>query len=151
MSATRLPLSALYGKDETAWLDAMAALAAAERTSEMDFVNLSEYLSSMAKRDFREVKRRLVVLLLHLLKWRCQPGFQSESWLDTIREQRSELNQLLESGTLRNHAVTIYDQAYETARTKAFAETGMSMDTFPEKAIWSLDAVLDENGVSLPV
>ena len=68
-TAEALDLSVLYERDETAWLEAMAVLAARGRYAEMDFRHLSEYLADMAKRDRREVFSRLVVLLSHLLKW----------------------------------------------------------------------------------
>src|SRR5262245_66591724 len=67
-------LGVLYERDETAWLEAMAALAAERRYAEMDYQHLSEYLSDMAKRDRREVFSRLVVLMGHLVKWEAQPG-----------------------------------------------------------------------------
>src|SRR5215471_13894744 len=95
-TAQTLDLSVLYEQDETAWLEAMSALAAAGRYDEMDFAHLSEYLTDMARRDRREVFSRLVVLLTHLLKWEHQADRRSGSWRGTIREQRRELRQLLE-------------------------------------------------------
>ena len=84
-TAQALDLSVMYERDETAWLEAMSALAANGRYAEMDFRNLSEYLADMAKRDRREVFSRLVVLLSHLLKWEHQPERRSGSWRGTIR------------------------------------------------------------------
>src|ERR1700745_1868796 len=111
-TAKALPLSAQYERDETAWLGAREVLAAEGRAAGMDFPNLSEYLADMAKRDRREVFSRLVVLLSHLLKWEYQPEHRSGSWRGTIRAQRRELRQLLESGTLRNHAEAVLADAY---------------------------------------
>ena len=103
-TAEALDLSTLYERDETAWLEAMSALAANGRHTEMDFAHLSEYLADMAKRDRREVFSRLVVLLSHLLKWEHQLENRSNSWRGTILEQRRELRLLLESRSLRRHA-----------------------------------------------
>jgi hypothetical protein len=115
MSATPTPpanaLADLYEADETAWLEAMADLAARRRVGEMDFPHLSEYLADMAKRDRREVKSRLVALLVHLLKWDHQPDKRTGSWQATILEQRQELRDLLDSRTLRNHAEAILADA----------------------------------------
>ena len=86
--AEALNLNELYVKDETAWLEAMADLASMGRSTEMDFPNLSEYLTDMANRDRRELFSRLVVLLAHLLKWEVQPEGRGSSWRGTIREQR---------------------------------------------------------------
>lgn len=135
-------LHTLYEQDETAWLEAMAELAAQRRLAELDCRHLSEYLSDMAKRDRREVLSRLVVLMSHLLKWQCQPDKRSGSWRGTIREQRRELYQLLESGTLRRHAEAVYAAAYAEARKQAADETERDVETFPEESRWDLETLL---------
>lgn len=149
--ADPLPLDVLYEQDETAWLEAMSALAAKGRLSEMDHRNLSEYLSSMAKRDRREVFSRLVVLLTHLLKWDHQADRRVASWLGTILEQRRELRKLIESGTLYNHAVSVLAEAYAEARKQAAVETALPREAFPVDLDGDLDALLieedDDTGV----
>jgi uncharacterized protein DUF29 len=143
-TAEVLDLSALYHQDETAWLEVMAALAAGGRYAEMDLRHLSEYLADMARRDRREVFSRLVVLLSHLLKWEHQPQGRSGAWRGTIREQRRELRQLTESGTLRNHAAAVLADAYAEARRQAADETELSLEIFPVQNPWGLDDLLAE-------
>jgi Domain of unknown function DUF29 len=143
-TAEPLDLSTLYERDETAWLEAMSALAASGRYAEMDYQHLGEYLSDMARRDRREVFSRLVVLLSHLLKWEHQPERRSGSWRGTIREQRRELRQLLESGTLRNHAEAVLADAYAEARRQAADEAELSLDVFPTENTRGLDELLAE-------
>lgn len=143
-TAEALALTLLYEQDETAWLEAMAALAAEGRLAEMDFRHLSEYLADMARRDRREVFSRLVVLLCHLLKWELQPERRSGSWRGTIREQRRELRQLLESGALRKHAEAVLADAYAEARRQAADETELSLGLFPAENAWGLDDLLAE-------
>ena len=146
MATTELSqLELLYEQDETAWLETMSAMAAEGRLAEMDFANLSEYLSSMAKRDRRAVKNRLVVLLQHLLKWEFQPERRSGSRKATIMEQRRRMEDLLESGTLQNHAESILASAYESARAEAAAETELPLDTFPRNCPWDLESLLSNN------
>jgi hypothetical protein len=137
-----LDLSLLYERDETAWLEAMSALAAHGQYAKMDYRHLSEYLADMANRDRREVFSRLVVLLSHLLKWEQQPAGRSGSWRGTIREQRRELRQLLESGTLRRHAEAVPADAYAEARRQAADETELSLDLFPVEDARDLDELL---------
>jgi hypothetical protein len=137
-------LSDLYHTDETAWLEQMAALAAAGETSSMDLKNLSEYLSDMARRDKREVVRRLVVLLTHLLKWEHQPEKRSRSWELTIQEQREELAELLESGVLRNHARQQLDKAYRRAVRRTAVESELAEETFPGECPYTLEQALGE-------
>jgi len=145
LTTAELPLHVLFERDETAWLDAMARLAAEGRYAEMDHANLSEYLSDMAKRDRREVASRLVTLLTHLLKWEHQPGNRSGSWRGTIMEQRRELCTLLESGTLHNHALSIFADAYADARKQAAAETELPRETFPTECPWDLESLLTDD------
>jgi hypothetical protein len=141
--------AALYEVDETAWLEATADLVRSGRLTEIDLRTLAEYLSDMAKRDRREVFSRLVTLLCHLLKWEHQPDRRSGSWRGTILEQQRELRQLLESGTLRNHAIAVFADAYADARKQAAAETESARSTFPDECGWDLDGALaewDEDG-----
>jgi hypothetical protein len=137
-----IPTAALYEVDETAWLEATADRIRSGQLGDVDLNTLAEYLSDMAKRDRREVFSRLVTLLAHLLKWEYQPERRSGSWRGTILEQQLELRQLLESGTLRNHATTVFTTAYANARKRAAAETELARTTFPEVCGWDLDGVL---------
>lgn len=142
--AQAVPLEQLYERDETAWLEAMARLAAQGRYQEMDYAHLSEYLTDMARRDRREVFSRLVTLLTRLLKWEHQAERRSGSWRGTIREQRRELRQLLESSTLKNHAEAVLADAYAEARRQAADETELRLDVFPAEYIGTLKELLGE-------
>jgi len=139
-------LADLYVADETAWLDQTAELVRSGRFDQLDPETLAEYLTDMAKRDRREVFSRLVVLLAHLLKWEYQPDRRTGSWQATVLEQQRELRQLLESGTLHNHALAVFADAYADARKQAAAETGAARGSFPEECPWSLDAALTDPG-----
>jgi len=145
MSAVRnTQLEALYEQDETAWLECMAGLAATRCYQEMDYPHLSEFLADMAKRDRREVFSRLVVLMSHLLKWEYQMENRSGSWRGTIREQQRELRMLLESGTLKNHANLVLNDAYAESRRQAADETELPLEVFPPGNKWNLDELCQE-------
>lgn len=148
-TAAAPPLSLIYEQDETAWLDAMANLAAQGRYAEMDHSNLSEYLADMANRDRREVSSRLVILMTHLLKCEHQPDHRSGSWQGTILEQRRELRKLFESGTLYNYANSILTHSYADARKQAAAETTLPISTFPTECRWEMESLLaDDEGAA---
>jgi len=132
----RLP--ALYQQDETAWLDEMAALIREGRIDALDFPNLGEYLADMARRDRREVKSRLTLLMAHLLKWTHQPARRTGNWRATIEVQRQELVDLIESATLRHHAEETLAKAYVDGLRQAAAETGMPTTAFPAECPYSL-------------
>jgi hypothetical protein len=145
---TELILSELYTEDETAWLDTMVVLLRSGAYAELDFANLREYLSDMAKRDRREVESRLVVLLAHVLKWVHQPDQRSRSWRASIVEQRQELKRLASRGVLRKHAESVLAEAYHEAVERATAETGLPLEAFPGECAYSVDELLsfDTNG-----
>ena len=135
-------LPALYERDETAWLEAMAELARDGRAEDLDLGHLAEYLFDMARRDRREVESRLAVLLSHLLKWTYQPDHRSRGWRATVIEQRQELNRLAGRGVLRNHAQEVLADVYTEAVERAAAETGALRDRFPAECPYTLDELL---------
>jgi hypothetical protein len=137
-------LSELYEADETAWLEQMSVLAAEGDVAALDLSHLSEYLTDMARRDRREVVQRLAVLFSHLLKWEFQPDRRSRSWEFTIQEQREELQDLLESGTLRNHAEQELGRAYQKGVRRAAVESELPENTFAVDCPFSLDQVIGE-------
>ena len=144
-SAQMTELSALYEEDETAWLEIMAEIVAQKRFAEIDYRNLSEYLSDMGIRDRREVKSHLVQLLLHVLKWVYQPDNRTASWSHSIFEQRLELRLLLESRTLRNHAADILDASYAMARKEAAKQTKLKIGKFPKDCLRTIDELLSDD------
>jgi hypothetical protein len=86
----------------------------------------------------------LSVLIAHRLKWDYQPRRRSRSWRTTIEVQRQELASLLESGTLRNHAIEMLSKAFRNAVRQAVAETGLAESKFPAECPYSLDQLLAE-------
>ena len=141
-AAEATDLSALYEADETAWLEAMADLARRGDAAGLDLENLAEFLTDMAKRERREVKSRLAVLLAHLLKWEHQPDRRSGSWRATILEQRQQLADAADRGVLRRHAEDVLVSAYTQAVEVAAAETGLPDAAFPAVCPYTLAAVL---------
>jgi hypothetical protein len=117
---------------------------AQRRFAEIDHHHLSEYLADMARRDKREVLSRLVVLLAHLLKWEHQPQQRTKSWEATILHQRLELQDLLESGTLRNYAREVLAKAYERAAREAALEMGAEEGAFAAACPWPLEELVPE-------
>jgi hypothetical protein len=132
-------LAALYTEDETAWLDTMADLVRRRDLAALDLDNLGAYLTDMARRDRREVKSRLVVLIAHLLKWESQKEKRSRSWRTTVLHQRQELADLAGSGVLRAHAEAVLTAAYESAVELAASECGLSRDSFPAACPYTIE------------
>jgi hypothetical protein len=101
----------------------------------------------LGKRDRRELEHRLEVLVMHLLKWCCQPERRerSRSWRSTIREQRRRLTRLLQdSPSLRSEVPALLDDGYPHARGKALDESRLPPETLPSTCPWTAVQVLDD-------
>lgn len=139
---TKKPTS-LYLRDETAWLEDTADLITSDRLDEIDYQNLAEYLTDMARRDRREVDSRLALLMAHLLKWDYQPDKRTGNWRATIVVERQELAKLMGRGVLRNHAEDVLAEAYRDAVEQAIAETGLPAETFPVECPYGLVELIE--------
>ena len=134
----------LYAQDFYTWTKTTAALIRAGKWSALDREALAEELESLGKSQHRELGSRLVVLLLHLLKWGYQPLERSGSWRSTIRTQRRELRRLLQQNPgLRPLVPSAVADGYPDARLDASDETGLPLATFPATCPWTQEQVLD--------
>jgi hypothetical protein len=135
----------LYDTDFVRWTEEQASALRTGRVDALDLENLAEEIDSLGKRDRRRLKSRLTVLVMHLLKWRCQPKRRSGSWESTIRTQRADVRQLLDdSPTLRREVLSMIAERYEMARRNAAAETGLSLASFPPDCPFAADEILAE-------
>ncbi|AFZ58198.1 DUF29 domain-containing protein [Anabaena cylindrica FACHB-243] len=134
----------LYDQDFYLWIDTTAKQLKAGKFAEIDLENLIEEIESMGRSEKRELKSRLIVLLMHLLKWQYQPEKRSESWRSTITEQRICIETLLEdSPSLQPLLAEIFTDCYEKARLKASNETGIKLNLFPNKSPFTLEESLN--------
>jgi hypothetical protein len=135
-----------YDKDFYAWSLHNAALIREGKLSEVDLKNVAEEIESMGKGNKRELISRLSILLSHLLKWKFQPGHRGKSWELTIKEQRFEVQDLLDESPSLNHELDEQiNHAYKRALIIAEKETGLNVDTFPKTCPFSLKEALKEN------
>ena len=138
--------SSLYDQDFAVWTSETARLLRAGRFDEIDIEHVAEEIDDMGKRDKRELHSRLTVLLLHLLKWNCQPNKQSSGWQSTILTQRAELERLFEdSPSLRRAIGGAVFKVYPAALRTAVVETGLPTATFPRDCPFTAEQILDSN------
>jgi Domain of unknown function DUF29 len=122
----------LYERDEHEWIAEQIPALVSGHLNQLDRENLIEFLSEMTIRDRRELRSRLTVLLLHMLKILLQPDRLSVSWVSTILVRQNEIRSLLEDiPSLRTRADTIAVTAYRDARRLAARETGLQVSRFP--------------------
>src|SRR5437588_12681668 len=86
----------LYDEDFAVWTSETARLLRAGRFDEVDIEHVAEEIEDMGKRDKRELRSRLTVLIVHLLKRKWQPEKRTRGWQSTLLTQREELDGLLE-------------------------------------------------------
>jgi hypothetical protein len=85
---------------------------------------------------------QLTVLLLDLLKWQFQPGYQGDRLRYTIEEQLRD--HLQDNPSLKQKIPESVERAYKYARTGAAKETGLPKSAFPEICPWSYEQALDD-------
>ncbi len=107
----------LYDVDFAQWVAATVAHLKAREFDRLDLPNLIEEIETLGKRDKRELQSRLQVLLSHLLK-RCYISSPNDfrGWELTIREQRRELQLLLEqSPSIKSYFLEILAKSWQDA------------------------------------
>ncbi len=134
----------LYEADFFLWTQEQARLLREKRWSDLDLENLAEEIRSAGISHKHEVRSRLDLLMMHLLKWKYQPGRRTPSWDLTIFNQRNDLKEHLEtSPSLNKHLHDIFPKRYLAARLDAEKETGIAFDLFPDECPFSLEEVMD--------
>jgi uncharacterized protein DUF29 len=134
-----------YEEDFFAWTQEQVRLLREGEFSEIDAANIAEELDSMGKSDRRELRTRLGVLLMHLLKWAYQADQRSRSWLVTIREQRDQIAQVLvDSPSLRPVVRDSLGAIYRRARANAADETNLPEAIFPAECPFTAEQLLSE-------
>jgi hypothetical protein len=134
----------LYDSDFFEWTQRSAELIRQGRFSEADLEHIAEEIEDMGKRDRREVRSRLTVLIAHRLKWNYQPEQRSPSWRATIMEQRRQIVLVLDdSPSLRRAAVEELASIYAKAVKEAREDTGLAPNAFPKTCPYSLTDLLE--------
>jgi hypothetical protein len=124
--------TSLYERDYYLWLLHTARLIKEGKFSEVDAANLIEEIEDMGRSEQRAVESNLVVVLLHLLKYKYQPEQRTNSWKASIREHRRRLRKAFSaSPSLKRHFEEVFDECYQDGREQAADETGLALDIFP--------------------
>ena len=136
----------LYNRDYCQWLIHTAKLLKGKEFAKLDLENLIEEIESLGKSEKRAISSNLIIVILHLLKWRYQPEKRYNSWKSSIREHRRRIQRLLiDSPSLNNYLSEILADCYLAAKKQASDETGLSVVAFSEESPFSLTECLDED------
>jgi hypothetical protein len=136
--------ASLYESDFHQWASRTAEMLRAGTVEESELGHIAEEIESMGISQRRELLGRVRILLIHLLKWRFQPGLRSASWRSTINGQRREIADLLDQmPSLRSVLAAGFDKTYARATADAADETGLPNTDFPRQCPFSLDQALN--------
>jgi hypothetical protein len=145
MDRLHLP-AAGYEEDFVLWLQHQIGLMREHRVEQLDLDNLLEELEGMVRRDRRELRSRIELIIMHLLKCEYQPRLKSGSWLGTLYGQ--PLAKLLdESPSLARLVDQFAREQYEAGACRAAHETRLACSTFPPALPYSREQLLDRNFV----
>lgn len=137
-----------YEADFAQWLECQLNALEQRQFEKLDVENLIDEIGGILRSEKREIRSRLKIITLHLLKCQFQPGLKGRSWVSTLHTQRTELADLLrDSPSLRPHLKTFAEEGYPHARYKATLQTGLPDTVFPATLPYTLEQLLDTDYV----
>ncbi|MDB9436452.1 hypothetical protein BMF77_02204 [Dolichospermum sp. UHCC 0315A] len=137
-------MNTLYNSDFYGWTKTQAQLLREEKWETLDKLNLIEEIETLGRQERRELTNRLALLLGHLLKWQHQPEKRSNSWLATIREQRTQIKRILaDSPSLKSYLEEAFLLSYQDGINLAVKETNLPYETFPENCHYEITQILE--------
>jgi hypothetical protein len=140
-----------YDADFFQWTQSTAEMIRQGRLVEVDLEHVAEEIEAMGKRDRREVRSRLIVLIVHLLKWGFQPDLRTPSWSSTIDEQRTQIQfTIQDSPSLRRLPGEELAATYKSAVKRTIAQTGLEAERFPSSCPYTAEQVLDSDFFPAP-
>jgi hypothetical protein len=109
---------------------------------------------SMGRSEKRGVSSQLTRLMLHVIKWKCQPEKRSASWVISIRSARREIAESQQEmpSLNRDFLNSIWDKCFAAAKQDARDEMGKKAEitalswaeVFEQKyTIWEDDDLSD--------
>ena len=87
---------------------------------------LESLAEAMGRSERKAVSSQLMRLMLHVIKWRCQPEKRSASWVISIRSARREIADSQEEmpSLNRDFLLSIWDKCFAAAKQDARDEMG---------------------------
>ena len=122
----------LYETDFHSWAIEQAGLIRAGALDAADLVNIAEEIESLGREQASKLRSAYRLAAMHLLKLMLQPEKASDSWRETIREQRSQIEDIIDdSPGLKPRRDELFAKAYATAGRQAEGDTGLPISAFP--------------------
>jgi hypothetical protein len=103
---------------------------------------LDELIDSMSKIAIREMRSHLLIIMIHILKWKHQPQKRSRSWLKSIRNARREIGEVQEEtpSVTKEKIESEWEKVFQNAILDASDEMNLDKQEKrkynPEPLIW---------------
>jgi len=134
-----------YDTDLYQWTIEQADALRRRAVNELDYDNLAEEIESVGRSEKREIRSRLEILLIHLLKWRYHPEKQSASWRASTSEARRRIEDVLtDNPSLRSFAAEALASAYRLAILDR-AIRRLELLHLPQSCPWTIEDVLGDD------
>ena len=138
------PKPPTYEQDFYLWTSYTASLLKERRFDELDLSSLVEEIETLGRSEKHTVQSNLIIVLLHLLKYKYQPERRTNSWLASIAEHRDRLDIVLaDSPSLKSFVNEAFTNCYEKARRRTAIETELPIATFPATSPFTPEEALD--------
>ena len=139
----------LYQADYHLWIVETVKQLQNQNFERVDWENLIEEISDLARRDKKKLKSLLRNLLEHLLKlgyWESEVKRNQAHWKAEIRNFRKQIKDELEdSPSLKPYLDEMIGECYQDAREIVSDRSQLPLNHFPKEPIVNLEQVLDEN------
>ena len=91
---------------------------------------LDELIDSMSKIAIREMRSHLLIIMIHILRWKHQPQKRSRSWYSSILNARFEIDEVQEeTPSVTRKAIEFeWEKVFKKAISQSADEMGMSRD-----------------------
>ncbi len=89
---------------------------------------LDELIDSMSKIAIREMRSHLLIIMIHILKWKYQPQKRSSSWRKSIRNARYEIGEVQEEtpSVTKNIIESEWEKVFQKAVLDAADEMNLN-------------------------
>ncbi|WP_252179224.1 DUF29 domain-containing protein [Endozoicomonas sp. 4G] len=155
-------MNSLYETDYHQWLSQQREHLIQGQLDQLDVENLIEELEVGIKDHIRELKRHLINLLLHVLKWDYQEKVLKDPWVDvyvkhiwlpSIRNALRAIELLIEQNPcLKPQTDNVLKSAYPAAKRDAIDEMNkyarhenqkLNQNSFPGECPWNFEQVIE--------
>jgi hypothetical protein len=138
--------SKLYETDFYRWTIEQSRFLQLGKFDNLDLENLAEEIASLGRQEKQELRNRLGVLIGHLLKWQYQPEKRSKSWRVTIKEQRREIQLIMDDNpSLKPYLEEAIFRGYAQGLDLVVKETPLDYSDLPTDCPFTGEQIVDPN------